>query len=68
MRKPQTIKYAAFVYLREALDQRDALGGWVFVPTGGEHNGDVLWFSAEFFTPSTIFTHALTKGMDGKLI
>lgn len=61
------MKYAAFHSLEGAKAHRSEYGGWIFVPTGGEHSGDVYWFAPHYF-PSAIFVHPLLKGMSGKLI
>lgn len=57
--------YAGFQSLADATAHRTQLGGWIFVPSRG---GDaILWFSLGF-TPTAIFTHPMTRGMDGALL
>jgi hypothetical protein len=55
---------ASFTDIEAARLHREKFGGWIFVPDSG--NG-ATWFNWQM-TPSTIMTHAITRGISGRLI
>lgn len=57
------MKYAAFDTLEEALKHREQHGGWIFsTEDGTEH----IWFRLGI-TTTTILTHRITRGLNGKI-
>lgn len=59
-REPQ---FAGFATVSAALAYRNGRGGWVFSSDAGVF----IWFNPTF-TPTKIFTHFVTRGLNGKLL